>query len=67
MSDIVERLREAGAQGADLSPGDPLCAEAADEIKSLREALEEIAVTTKGYPNATREGDIARAALPAAT
>lgn len=37
----------------------------ADLVEPLVEALREIASTTKGYPNASREGEIARAALQA--
>lgn len=32
---LVQRLREAGSTGLDLSPGDPLYIEAADEIERL--------------------------------
>ena len=35
------------------------------DARMLREALKQIAITTKGYPNASREGEIARAALSA--
>lgn len=37
--DLLKRLREAGSTGLDLSPGDPLVAEAAEEIAHLRTAL----------------------------
>lgn len=36
---------------------------AANKYPQAVEALREIAVTSKGYPNASREGEIARAAL----
>jgi hypothetical protein len=36
------------------------------EAMALRAALEKIAATSKGYPNASREGEIARAALASA-
>lgn len=32
---LIERLRDAGSTGADLSSGDPLCAAAAVEMKRL--------------------------------
>lgn len=35
--DRLAELKAAGEQGADLSPGDPLCAWAAKEIDRLRE------------------------------
>jgi hypothetical protein len=35
---LIERLREAGQIGLDLSPGDPLCQEAA-EVLARRDAL----------------------------
>lgn len=34
-SNLVSRLETAGSTGCDLSPGDPLCASAAEEIKRL--------------------------------
>ena len=43
MDDLMQRLiNKAGLQGADLSPGDPLCQEAHDEIYDLREALRDL-------------------------
>ena len=36
--EMVQRLREAGSTGLDLSPGDPLCIEAADEIERLSDS-----------------------------
>ena len=36
---LKKRLREAGSQGADLSPGDPLCNEALNVILDLECAL----------------------------
>lgn len=39
---LVQRLREAGSTGLDLSPGDPLCIEAADEIERLEREIQEI-------------------------
>ena len=39
MTRLISKLREQGMVGADLSPGDPLAAEAADEIDRLRAAL----------------------------
>ena len=41
---LLQRLREAGSRGLDLSPGDALCREAADEIQEMREALIKIEV-----------------------
>ena len=38
-------------------------AHAANKYPDMVEALQQIAVTTKGYPNASREGEIARACL----
>ena len=40
-----------------------LCSRATKEVERLKVELEKIATTTKGYPNASREGEIARAAL----
>lgn len=37
---IIERLRIAGSTGLDLSPGDPLCAEAADLLARAVEVIE---------------------------
>ena len=42
MKNLVERLREAGSKGLDMSPGDPLANEAADEIEKLRKSLASI-------------------------
>lgn len=41
-NDLVSRLRVAGSTGLDLSPGDPLCAEAADEIERLTRELAQV-------------------------
>lgn len=41
MSDLLTRLSQAGSVGLDLSPGDPLCAEAAFEIGRLRVEVED--------------------------
>ena len=38
-NDMLTRLKEAGSTGLDLSPGNPLCAWAADEIERLREKV----------------------------
>lgn len=38
-------------------------AHAASKYPDMVEALQQIAVTSKGYPNASREGEIARACL----
>jgi hypothetical protein len=40
MTDLITRLREAGSTGLDMSPGDPLCAEAADALQALQSRLE---------------------------
>ena len=38
---LLSKLREAGLLGADLSPGDPLCAAAADFIDGIKELADE--------------------------
>jgi hypothetical protein len=38
--DLIKRLREAGSTGLDMSPGDPLCTEAADALEALQSRLE---------------------------
>ena len=48
---LVERLREAGSTGLDLSPGDPLCAEAADEIERLLAQFDELDAKIEGLEN----------------
>ena len=40
-TDIIARLRSVGGQGLDLSPGDLLCMEAADEIEKLQKSREQ--------------------------
>ena len=37
--DLIIRLYQAGSIGADLSPGDPLCTEAAHALESLQEQI----------------------------
>jgi len=44
---LVQRLREAGSTGLDLSPGDPICIEAADEIERLIAGPSQIESTLK--------------------
>jgi len=39
---LVKRLREAGDVGLDLSPGDSLCAEAADHIAAQEQEIEQL-------------------------
>ena len=39
MSTLLERLDDAGRTGLDLIPGDPLCREAAQDIRVLRKAI----------------------------
>ena len=43
MSDLVERLRDWASNSTGCNPANAPCAEAADEIERLREALREIA------------------------
>ena len=41
LDDLLKRLDAAGSQEADLSPGDPLAKEAAEDIRLLRTQLPE--------------------------
>jgi len=59
MTRLISKLREQGMVGADLSPGDPLAAEAADEIDRLRAALEHI----RHFAPGAWQADVAREAL----
>jgi len=43
INDLLERLKGAGSPGLDLSPGDPLCREAEEEIRKLMKVLQECA------------------------
>jgi hypothetical protein len=62
MSELVElvrKLRAAGSTGADLSPGDPLCAEAADALEKVRDLTLKIRLwNTDQYMNATRRKEL---------
>ena len=50
---LIERLEEMGRTGLDLSPGDELCREAAEEIRRLEEHTrmlrEQIRVADEAY------------------
>jgi hypothetical protein len=48
--ELLERLDGAGGIGLDLSPGDPICAEAASCIRGLVAALRERANTDDYLP-----------------
>lgn len=58
MSDVhmtlVQKLREGGSVGLDLSPGDHLCNQAADEIELLRNAL---SVALQGLGQLAKSGE----------
>jgi len=58
-TDLVSRLRTAGATGLDLSPGDPLCAEAATMIEQLRLDLAQHTANTDSVLQAQGERDAA--------
>ena len=47
MKDLLERLNEAGGVGLDMSPGNPLAAEAYLEISRLRASKAELLAATK--------------------
>jgi hypothetical protein len=39
VEELLERLKEAGSMGLDLSPGDPLCMETYHFIRALQEKV----------------------------
>lgn len=52
---LLERLKAAGSTGCDLSPGDPLCADAAAEIECLRADNERLMHHVRASPSLSNQ------------